>query len=71
MDIYVIDRFENDFAVCEKNGKKMVNIPISSLPENVKEGVILRFKKGVYTVDETAQIARQEKIRKLQDELFK
>lgn len=51
--ILVVDRFEEDFAVCEdRSSKKMINIEISKLPEQVKEGDILRFKNNKYEIDE-------------------
>jgi len=33
----IIDRFEEEYAVCEKEDMEMVNIPIMYLPKGVKE----------------------------------
>lgn len=37
----IIDRFEGDFAVCEKEDRTMVDIPKEILPEKAKEGDVL------------------------------
>ena len=48
----IIDRIEDDIAVCEMvDDKKMVEIKLDELPENVKEGSILKFKNGRYELD--------------------
>ena len=37
----VIDRFEGDFAVCEKDDRTMFNISKDRLPNGAKEGDVL------------------------------
>ncbi len=37
----IIDRFEGDYAVCEREDKTMMDIERSKLPEGVKEGSVL------------------------------
>ena len=50
--IYIIDRFEENFAVCEnRETEEMKNIDIKELPENIKEGDVLRYKNGEYILD--------------------
>ncbi|MBE6067445.1 MAG: DUF3006 domain-containing protein [Clostridium lundense] len=39
----IIDRFEGDFAVCEKENKTMIDIPKEILPEEAKEGDVLNI----------------------------
>ena len=69
---YTIDRFENDFAVCEENStQKMVDIPISLLPQNVKEQDILSFIDGVYTINLQATNLAKDKILDKTKEAFK
>ena len=41
-NMLIVDRFEGDFAVIETDFG-MMNIPKSELPENVKEGDVLKF----------------------------
>lgn len=52
---YIIDRFEEEFAVCETSELKFVNILKKDLPNDVKEGDVLEFdgKKYVLDIDET------------------
>ena len=69
--ILVVDRFEEDFAVCEdRNSKKMINIEISKLPEQVKEGDILRFKNNKYEIDEEKRKEIEKRINDKMKNLF-
>lgn len=53
MEEYVIDRIENEYAVCEnRNTGEMVNIKLENLPNNVKEGNYIIFKEGKYYISE-------------------
>ena len=48
----VLDRIEEDVAVCEVIGEnKMIGIKKSKLPLNVKEGNVLKFDRGRYIID--------------------
>lgn len=69
---FSVDRFEGDFAVCEnrKTGE-MINIPRESLPENVKEGSILKYENGKYILDIESTKKEQEEVKNLVDNLFK
>ncbi|MDR2532102.1 MAG: DUF3006 domain-containing protein [Oscillospiraceae bacterium] len=66
--IYIIDRFEEDTAVCEY-GDKRLNLPRSLLPENAKEGDVIQRKNSVWRIDEERTVKRREliaeKMRKL------
>src|SRR5574344_1827650 len=69
-EMYVIDRFEGDYAVCEnRETGEMRNIEKSLLPESVKEGTVLERENGNYIIDvETEkQIEKRvaEKMKKL------
>lgn len=48
---YVIDRFENEFAVVELSDKSFVNIPRKAIPPDAKEGSVIEVK---IDPDETA-----------------
>jgi len=63
----IIDRFEADVAVCEKEDKSFIDIPLGELPEEVKEGDILVEKDGKFLVDRQATEERKRNI----DELMK
>ncbi len=65
----VIDRFEENIAVCEdrKTGK-IIEIPIEKIQENVKEGDVIKQVEGIYKKD----IERQEEIEKeIEDKMNK
>lgn len=67
---YMIDRLEQELAVCENESKEMVSIPLDRLPKGVKEGDVLREQEGVYTVDEDATRDRRARMRKKMMDLF-
>ncbi len=49
---YIIDRFEDPFAVCEAEDKTMVNILISELPLGCLPGCFIEStKKGYILLD--------------------
>ncbi|MBR2588389.1 MAG: DUF3006 domain-containing protein [Bacilli bacterium] len=69
--ILVIDRFEGDLAVCEdRETRKMLNIEVCKLPENVQEGDVIRYKNGEYKLDEEAKHEIEERIRNKLKDLF-
>lgn len=43
----IIDRFEGNFAVCEKENKTMVDIPKEILPDEAKEGDVLTISISI------------------------
>jgi hypothetical protein len=64
----VIDRFEGEMAVCEKNGRRMISIPRSSLPPEAGEGdVIVIESNSMIRIDRAATAIRrraaEEKLR--------
>jgi len=60
----VIDRFEGDFAVVEtSNG--MINIPISDIPSDAKEGDVLIVHRDVNVSNK-----RKKNIDKMMNGLF-
>lgn len=67
---FIIDRFEGDLAVCEKEDKKIINIEKSKLPSNVKEGDVIVYENGKYSIDLKETNERKRKIKKLMDSLW-
>ena len=60
----VIDRIEGKIAVCEnRNTGKMIDIKISKLPKGIKEGNVLKYKKGKYIIDLEEQKKIEERIK--------
>jgi len=67
---YTIDRFEADFAVCETNDHKMVNIPFEDIPANSVEGDILKYVEGRYVKDTRATAVARHRIRVKMEKLI-
>ena len=67
---YSIDRFEGQFAVCEDENGMMKDIPVEQLPENLKEGNVLRYENGIFVLDEDEEKRRREAINKIQRTLW-
>ncbi len=60
---YIIDRFEENFAVCEKiSTHKTENINKSHLPQNLKEGDIITLKSGKFFFNEEKTNERKNHI---------
>lgn len=56
-EILVVDRIEENIAVCEnRKTKKMQNINLEELPEGIKEGSILKWRDGKYEIDTSGEI---------------
>lgn len=69
---FSIDRFENNFAICENmQTHEMINIEKSLIPENCKSGDILAFKEGKYVLDKSQTLKKQNEIKNLVNSLLK
>lgn len=52
----VVDRFEENIAVCEdRTTGKTYNIELKNLPQDVREGDIIKLENGKYVKDEKAK----------------
>lgn len=63
---WIIDRIENDTAVCEIEDGRTIDVILDALPEGIKEGDVINI-----SVDVTGTEDRKEKIDKLMNSLFK
>lgn len=68
--ICMIDRIEENTAVCQREDRSVFTLPLSSLPQGAKEGDVLREENGVFTTapDETRE--RRKRIRQKMKNLF-
>jgi hypothetical protein len=67
----IIDRFEGNYAVCEKENREMINIERAKLPPEAKEGdVLILDDDGGITIDREETARRKETIERLMDELW-
>ena len=66
----IIDRFEGDFAVCEKEDRKMLNIKRAQVPVDAKEGDALIINGDTITIDTATTEKRKNAVNKLFSSLF-
>jgi len=66
----IVDRFEENFAICETEDKEMINIDIEKLPDGVIEGDILLLEDGVLYIDNKSRSEREDYIKELMDDLW-
>ena len=53
---FVVDRIENNVAVCEnRDTGKMVEIPVEKLPQEIKDGTVITEKNGHYEINKEKQ----------------
>ena len=67
----VVDRIEGDIAVCEnRSNGVMINIQLDKLPENVKEGSVIKYFDGKYKIDSDEQKNIEDRINDKMDSLW-
>ncbi len=73
-ELLVIDRFENDFAVCfpvqMQVGAAPCNLPKAEIENDAKAGDVLVYKNGFWRVDAEQTKARRKKILAMQNNLW-
>lgn len=68
---YTIDRFEGDIAVCEdRENNKMINIKKENLPQGAKEGSVLKYENGKYSLDKEKEEEISKRIKEKMDNLW-
>ena len=60
--LYIIDRIEGEFAVCEDESGKFVELPTTGLPSDLKEGDVLRRVGDSYFFEMAATDARRRAV---------
>ncbi len=69
---YSIDRIENDIAVLESlESKEIINVNITLLPQNVKEGSIIVYENNKYIKDEETELKRKTELQSRFNNLIK
>ncbi len=69
--MYIIDRFEEDYAICETDKRETVDIKRELLPPDAKEGDVIKFENDIYTIEEDETQARKIRIRNKMKNLWK
>lgn len=68
---YTIDRFENNIAICENRSTgEIIEIDKNKLPENVKEGTIIKKQNDTYIIDIDKTEEVTQRIKKKMDRLW-
>lgn len=65
---YIVDRIVNGIAVLETEGS-FVEVEITLLPVDVKEGSVLRKENGCFFVDSDSEAERRKRLFLLQQKL--
>lgn len=66
----IIDRFEDDIAICEKEDSSLIKIEKYKLPNTAKEGTIVVIDNNKIIVDEKVNKNKKYKIQSILDDLF-
>lgn len=70
MEKYIIDRFEGDFAVLEKEDGGTIDVKKTFL-EGASEGDVVIFENGEFIIDVQETHRRRKKIEEKMRKLFK
>jgi hypothetical protein len=66
----VIDRFEGDYAVCEKENREMIDIKKDILPKEAKENDVLDIEGDKIIIDVEETKKRKKDIEELTKDLW-
>jgi len=66
----IIDRFEGEYAVCEKEDRTMLDIKRINIPTRAKEGDVLNICQDKITIDVEETAKRKAAIEKLSKDLW-
>ena len=69
MEKLIVDRIVGDIAVLEKEDRSHIEVPLSEICFDIKEGSVLLFDGSVYTADEDCEVARRKRIFEMQQNL--
>ena len=69
--VYIIDRFEGEYAVCEDEGLNFVDIKKDMLPSDAKEGDVIIQNGDLFTIDLDEVSRRRERIQRKMAKLWK
>lgn len=68
---YTVDRFEGNIAVCEdRETGEMVEFDRKNLPQNAREGGILKYSNGKFEQDSKLEQDVSERIKQKMDNLW-
>jgi hypothetical protein len=56
----IIDRFEGQFALCQRPDRSMLKIPRGRIPSEAREGDVLQVSGDTISLDQAATAARKK-----------
>ena len=71
MEKLIVDRIVGEIAVLEKENRSHIEVPLSEIGLDIKEGSVLLFDGSVYSADEDSEAARRKKLFEMQKKLKK
>ena len=69
MEKLIVDRIVGDIAVLEKEDRSHIEVSISEIALDIKEGSVLLFDGSAYTADDDSEAARRKRIFEMQQKL--
>lgn len=67
----ILDRFEGDYAVCEKEDRTMLEILKSEIPVDAKESDVLIIENGAIIINHEVTEKRRKEIEEMTKGLWK
>ena len=64
-ETFIVDRIEEDYAVCEMEYRKMIDIILTQIIGNIKDGDVLVYSDGFYKVDKELTDKRKDEAKNL------
>lgn len=64
-ETFIVDRIEEDYAVCEMENRKMIDIKLTQINGNIKDGDVLVYFDGFYKVDKELTDKRKDEAKNL------
>ncbi len=71
MEKLTVDRIIGDVAVLEKEDKSHIEVPVSEIGLDIKEGSVLLFDGVRYSADKVSEEERRRKLFLMQERLKK
>ena len=69
MEKLIVDRIVGDVVVLEKEDRRHIEVALSEIGFEVKEGSVLLFNGEVYTADKVSEDERRKKLFVMQEKL--
>ena len=68
---YIVDRIEGDVAVLERDDLELVDVPLTELPEGVRQHDCLEVEDGAWRIDRDRTAERKRRIEEKMRRLFR